>query len=61
MFFVYLFENNDKALEFLQEAGLLRSVMPCPQCGQNMTRGTDRPFLNFVGGARTVAGLIAAR
>ena len=35
--FVYLFENNDKSLEFLQDAGILRNVMPCPKCGWNMT------------------------
>jgi hypothetical protein len=35
--FVYLFEDTEKALELLQEAGLLRNVTPCPTCGRNMT------------------------
>lgn len=39
--FVYLFEENDTALEFLQEAELLRSVLLCPKCGQNMTMGKN--------------------
>jgi hypothetical protein len=39
MFFVYLFEENYTALEFLQEAGLLWSVLLCPKCGRNVTLG----------------------
>jgi len=41
MFFVYLFEENDMALEFPQEAGLLRSVLLCPKSGRNMTVGKN--------------------
>lgn len=41
MFFVYLFEENDTALEFLQEARLLRSVLLCPKCGRHMTLGKN--------------------
>jgi hypothetical protein len=41
MFFVYFFED-DRTLEFLQKAGLFRSVTPCPQCGRNVTLGKNR-------------------
>jgi hypothetical protein len=42
MLFAYLFEDNEKALGFLQEAVLLRNVMPCPKYGRNMTLGKSR-------------------
>jgi len=41
MFFVYLFEENDAALKFLQEAGLLRNILLCPLYGRNMKLGKN--------------------
>ena len=40
-FLIFLFRDKDLGIQFLKDAGLIRSKVPCNTCGRDMTWCAD--------------------